>query len=243
MDTVIPVDFRDRERVGDVAAFWRDLSEETENATLSGVMEGDEHQGRSASERELFDAKLQASESRTDAKFAEMRTELTSFRGELVAAIADLKVGIMQNASATERSIDGVMQAVTSSRGELEGKIENLQTTLDGKINTSQAAIDGRIGSVEATLSGRISTVDATIASKASPRDIWLAALAVFGAVLAALAFGGDRLSVGLGLADQRQDQMQLDAAQNNMAVSIDRKLDRLLAAEKVPLASNAVGD
>ena len=66
-------------------------------------------------------------------------------------------------------------------------------------------------------------------------RQLWGAVLTgaatVLGVMLAALAFGSDRFDGGVGLADQRLEQMQRDADQD----AIIRRLDALLAAQATP--------
>lgn len=55
---------------------------------------------------------------------------------------------------------------------------------------------------------------------------VFAGAATILGVILAALAYGGDRFDGGIGLADQRQEQIQRDADQD----AIIKRLDALLA-------------
>lgn len=60
---------------------------------------------------------------------------------------------------------------------------------------------------------------------------VFAGAATILGVLLAALSFGGDRFDGGVGLADQRQEQLQRDADQD----AIIKRLDALLASQAKP--------
>lgn len=62
---------------------------------------------------------------------------------------------------------------------------------------------------------------------------VFAGAATILGVILAALAYGGDRFDGGIGLADQRQEQLRRDAAQD----ALISRLDVLLARQATPLA------
>lgn len=62
---------------------------------------------------------------------------------------------------------------------------------------------------------------------------VFAGAATILGVILAALAYGGDRFDGGIGLADQRQEQIQRDAEQD----AIIKRLDALLARQATPAA------
>lgn len=95
---------------------------------------------------------------------------------------------------------------------------------VDLKAEVVAAQNNARFAEVLAEIKG----LRSDIATKPSSWQVWGAALTGFGAILAVLAFAGDRFDGGISLADQRQEQIQRDTAQD----AIIKRLDALLAAQ-----------
>lgn len=98
-----------------------------------------------------------------------------------------------------------------------------------GATSTAIADLRGDLNTAQSDMQGKIDTLRAAVDAKPGKFDVWGGLLALFVAFVAILAFGGDRLSTGIGLADQRQEQLERDREQDNSATQINSKLDKLL--------------
>lgn len=160
-------------------------------------LKGEEPDGTSSNmDRELIDAKLATVEARTDAKFAELKGEITSGQERIATMFAELRADLATQQGATNTAI-----------ADLRGDLKTAQSDTQGKFDTVKASVDAKPGKFE----------------------IWSGFVALFVAFVAILAFGGDRLSTGIGLADQRQEQLERDREQDNSSTQINSKLDKLL--------------
>lgn len=133
----------------------------------------------------------------------------------------------MQDAFLKVLSLDDRISRVEAEQGrrakpaDAPAEDEMDDRLLNAKIEASEARTDAKFAELKGLL-----------ASAPSRWDVWGGLLALFVAILGILAFGGDRLALGIGLADTRQEQLERDRAQDATANEINAKLDRLLAAE-----------
>lgn len=100
--------------------------------------------------------------------------------------------------------------------------------TSNGMEPASKEYVDLKLEAAMGRIEGKLASMPSTAAMIATG---FTSAVGVIGILLAALAFGGDRFDGGVGLADQRQEQLQRDAAQD----AILKRLDALLAAQPTP--------
>lgn len=101
-----------------------------------------------------------------------------------------------------------------ASKEYVDLKLDAVMTRIDGKFDM----LNQRLGDLEK----RTPSLGAIIATA------FTSGIAIVGVLLAALAFGGDRFDSGIGLADQRQEQLQIDAAQS----AIIKRLDSILESQ-----------
>lgn len=101
-----------------------------------------------------------------------------------------------------------------ASKEYVDLKLDAVMTRIDGKFDL----LNQRMGDLEK----RTPSIGAIIATA------FTSAVGIVGVLLAAMAFGGDRFDSGIGLADQRQDQIERDADQD----AIIRRLDALIAEQ-----------
>lgn len=96
--------------------------------------------------------------------------------------------------------------------------------------------IDAKIEAAEARIDTKFAELRGDLKDFATKGTVWgavaTAIASILGVLLAVLAFGGDRFDGGLGLADQRQAQLQKDERQDEAANAIDAKLDLILAGQ-----------
>ncbi len=90
--------------------------------------------------------------------------------------------------------------------------------------------IDARDSVVVSDMHAEFANLRADIARLPTTWTLIGTALAIVSITIAVLAFGGARLSGGLSLADQRQDQVRRDAAQDAALRQTNTKLDEILA-------------
>lgn len=120
-------------------------------------------------------------------------------------------------------AISATMTEVTQN--ELDAKLATVGAQTDTKFVELSRQIDTKFAGLDlkfAQLEGRLSGLP-------SRWEMFGGLLALFVAVLAVLAFGGDRLALGLGQADARQQQLQRDAAQDAAMKATDRQFGELL--------------
>jgi hypothetical protein len=89
--------------------------------------------------------------------------------------------------------------------------------------------VDSRDAAVTSDMHAEFANLRADMARLPTTGTLITTALVIVGIILAAMAFGGDRFSAGISLADQRQQQLQRDAAQDAAAKRNDAKLDEIL--------------
>ncbi|SET75753.1 hypothetical protein [Paracoccus homiensis] len=106
---------------------------------------------------------------------------------------------------------------------------------IDRSMETVRAQNDARFAEVLGEIRGIGQRLQHIESSQLSARQLWGAVLTgaatVLGVMLAALAFGSDRFDGGVGMADQRLEQMQRDAEQD----AIIKRLDALIATQAAP--------
>lgn len=114
----------------------------------------------------------------------------------------------------------------------------NTQAYIDRSMDAVRAQNDARFAEVLS----EIRDIRGLIASKPSTwqlvATVFAGAATILGVALAALSYGGDRFDGGVGIADQRYEQIQRDAAQD----AIIRRLDALLAEQPTPTAQAPEG-
>jgi hypothetical protein len=86
--------------------------------------------------------------------------------------------------------------------------------------------VDARDEAVESRLLAKLDALPTT-------STLWATAATIVGVILAAMAFGGDRFDSGIGMADQRQEQLQRDARQDKAVSEMNGKLDVLINREQ----------
>lgn len=99
--------------------------------------------------------------------------------------------------------------------------------------------VDLKVENAVVRLEGKIDALSGRLDSLATRRDTWGAALSaglgLFVALLAVLAFAGDRFDSGLGLADKQQEQLEQDRRQNDRIEAILNRLDAQSALPATP--------
>ena len=106
---------------------------------------------------------------------------------------------------------------------------------MDAKLEAVEARTDAKFADLRTDLAAQFGDLKAELAKKPATGTLIGTAVAIVALILSALAFGGDRLALGIGLADQRQEQLKRDQAQDE---KLDRILDRL-----PPTPSNAAAN
>ncbi len=97
---------------------------------------------------------------------------------------------------------------------------------VDAKIEAAEARVDTEFAKLRGELDklpGTWTLVTTVIGS----------AVTLFLAIIAVLAFGGDRFDGGLGLAAMQREQIERDARQDALIVEVNEKLDVLLERTK----------
>jgi hypothetical protein len=89
--------------------------------------------------------------------------------------------------------------------------------------------VDARDAAVTSDMHAEFAKLRSDLARLPSTATLITTGLVIVGIILAAMAFGGDRFSAGISLADQRQQQLQRDQAQDAAAKRNDVKLDEIL--------------
>ena len=84
----------------------------------------------------------------------------------------------------------------------------------------------------EAVESRLMSKLDTLATKDALRSNIWGAVAALAALILGLAAFGGDRFDAGLGIADQRQEQLKRDEQQDRAVAQMNGKLDVLIASQ-----------
>lgn len=96
----------------------------------------------------------------------------------------------------------------------------------------SKDYVDLKLAAAMNEVRGEFSLLNQRLGSLEARTPTWWSVLGAVmigvGIVLAALSFAGDRFDGGIGLADQRQEQIQRDAEQD----AIIKRLDALLAEQ-----------
>lgn len=96
--------------------------------------------------------------------------------------------------------------------------------TYDGMVPIKDY-VDARDEAVESRLKAKLDTL-------ATKGTIWGAVATAVAVAVTIISFAGDRFDSGIGMADQRQAQIQRDNAQDKAVADINRKLDILVAAQ-----------
>lgn len=108
------------------------------------------------------------------------------------------------------------------------------QAYIDRSMDAVRAQNDARFAEVLS----EIRDIRGLISSKPSTwqlvATVFAGAATILGVALAALSYGGDRFDGGVGVADQRYEQIQRDAEQD----AIIKRLDALLSAQPTPSAT-----
>ncbi len=89
--------------------------------------------------------------------------------------------------------------------------------------------IDARDAAVTSDMHAEFAKLRSDMARLPSTITLITTALVIVGIILAAMAFGGDRFSAGISLADQRQQQLKRDNAQDAASKQNAAKLDEIL--------------
>lgn len=109
--------------------------------------------------------------------------------------------------------------------------------TVDAKIAASEARTDTKFAELRGDINTQFAELRMQLAHMPSKNTLWAAvgtgAAAVLGVLLAIIAFGGDRFDAGMGVADQRQAQLQRDQKQDAALSGIEGKIDQLIEAQK----------
>jgi hypothetical protein len=100
---------------------------------------------------------------------------------------------------------------------------------VDAKIAAAEARTDTKFAELRTDLAKDFGALSTQLASKPGTGTLIGTAVAIVGILLAALSYGGDRLAMGVGLADSRQEQLKRDQEQDTATKATDRKLDELL--------------
>lgn len=108
---------------------------------------------------------------------------------------------------------------------------------IDSKVDAVRAQNDARFAEVIGRIDGLSAKLDHLPSTGAMIVTAVTSALAVVGIVLAAMSYGGDRFDGGIGLADQRQEQLVRDQDQDAKLDTIITRLDALLDAQSIPPA------
>lgn len=103
--------------------------------------------------------------------------------------------------------------------------------TVDAKIATAKAEVDTEFAKLRGDLAVQFGEIKTELARKPGTGTTIITAIAIFAAVMGAIAFGGDRFDAGLGMADVRQAQLARDAEQDASVQRIEGKIDQLIAA------------
>ena len=97
--------------------------------------------------------------------------------------------------------------------------------TVDAKIAAAEARTDTKFAMLTGDLAAHFGDLKADLARKPGTGTLIGIAVAIVALILGALAYGGDRLAMGVGLADQRQEQLKRDDAQDERLAEILRRL------------------
>lgn len=118
----------------------------------------------------------------------------------------------------------------------LQAKLEASEAKTEAKFADLRSDLAAMRGDM-AAFRGEVQGLRAAIDSKPSRMDLLAAVLAIVGLIVATIfsiaSLSGDKFALGVSLADKRQEQLQVDAAQNRTSGEINSKLDQLLAAER----------
>lgn len=120
---------------------------------------------------------------------------------------------------------------------------EKQQATLNpgggGGTSGSMETVDAKIAAAEARTDTKFVQLRSDLKDFATKGDlhktVWGATAVIIATILALASFGGDRFDAGLGMADQRQAQLERDAKQDAAVGSINSKLDELLEKAAAP--------
>jgi hypothetical protein len=107
---------------------------------------------------------------------------------------------------------------------------------IDAKIEAAEARTDTKFAMLTGDLTAHFGDLKADLARKPGTGTLIGIAVAIVALLLGALAYGGDRLALGVGLADQRQEQLKRDQAQDK---KFDEILDRLPKPATTPDATS----
>lgn len=144
--------------------------------------------------------------------------------------VLDAKIATVE--ARTDAKFAELKGEIATGQSRIETMFAELRADLvaqQGATNTAIADLRGDLRTAQSDTQGQIETVKASVDGKPGKFDVWGGLLALFVAFIAVLAFGGDRLSTGIGLADQRLEQLERDRQQDNTATEINSKLDKLL--------------
>lgn len=149
----------------------------------------------------------------------------------------DLEALFMKSVEVKGAALDEAIDRL--ARAEAAYGPPRLQVKADAAISkpmADQEIIDAKIQAAEARVDTKFAELRGDLKDFATKGTVWgavgTAVAAILGVLLAVLAFGGDRFDGGLGMADQRQAQLQKDARQDDAANAIDAKLDLILAGQ-----------
>lgn len=96
---------------------------------------------------------------------------------------------------------------------------------VDAKIAAAEARTDTKFAMMTGELAVHFGELKADLARKPGTGTLIGIAVAIVALLLTALAYGGDRLAMGVGLGDQRHEQMKRDEAQDARLAEILRRL------------------
>lgn len=141
------------------------------------------------------------------------------------------QLALVRELRSQNRELDSEIRRLKSADG--GGTLPPMET-VDAKIAAAEARTDAKFAELRGGLSSDFADLKAEIktelASKPGTATLIGTLAATAALILGALAYGGDRLQMGIGLADQRQAQLQRDNEQ-------DRKFDEIL--KRLPPAQN----
>lgn len=106
---------------------------------------------------------------------------------------------------------------------------------IDARTDAVRAQNDARFAEVLSEIRSVGTRIDHIEKGQISPWQVWAAALTVFGAGLAVLAFGGDQFGLGAGLAEQQAAQIERDKSQDAKLDTVLDRLDDLLMRQSPP--------
>lgn len=109
------------------------------------------------------------------------------------------------------------------------------QSYIDARTDAVRAQNDARFAEVLSEIRNVGTRLDHIEKGQISSWQVWAAALTVFGAGLAVLAFGGDQFGLGAGLADRQASQIERDQAQDAKLDGVISRLDELLVRQTAP--------